>query len=171
MELNGLISLCVLVCACAWLVFSACTLSASSGVWCPLNEWGKCWLRLSIKDSIDLRHESVSIPSHPWTADNRAQHGGIWLKAILKPWELNTSMQRKVWPSPSLPIAYHWDLTGKSFYFLSHLKWPCCWIEKVLNVMFMDGLLLVLAQRGTVVISSTSQLPAPQRAALNWSNV
>ena len=64
-----------------WTVFfslSACLCggpAAPSGV-CTLNGWAECWPLLSIKGSIDWKHESVSAASHPWTADNGPGHGG-----------------------------------------------------------------------------------------------
>lgn len=128
MALNELISLCVLVCACAWLVFSAvCTLSAPSGVY-MLNGWGKCWPLLSIKDNINLRHESVSAASHPWTADNRPQHGGHGWKQSSSSGSKILLCRKNVWPPPPLPTVVE-------------LIW-------LLNVMFMDGLLFRILVQG-----------------------
>lgn len=75
---NGLISHCVLVCACAWHFIVLCvsgTLSAPSGGVYTKWVW-KALALLSIKDGIDWKHESVSAASHPWTADNEPGHQG-----------------------------------------------------------------------------------------------
>ena len=67
---------CVFVLDCGFIyVCVSCGLVAHSGV-CTLNGWGDCWPLLSIKGSIDWKHESLSAASHPWTADNRPGHGG-----------------------------------------------------------------------------------------------
>lgn len=75
--LNVFIILCVCVLVFDSILVNLCVSSGSaapSGV-CTLNGWGECWPLLSIKGSIDWKHESVSAASHPWTADN-----GSWTR-------------------------------------------------------------------------------------------
>lgn len=62
-------------------------LTAPSGV-CTLNGWGEFWPLLSIKGSIDWKHESLSAASHPWTTDNGPGHGG-------RSWKQSTTTEGK----------------------------------------------------------------------------
>lgn len=142
MALNGLVSL-LRRCVLGWFL---CTLSAPSGgvytkwarkVLAPTlyqrQYWLEAWECLCGQSSLDSRQ---------W-----ASAQGTWLKAIIKHWEWNTSMQKKnVWPPPSLPTAYRRGLTGKSIYFSFHLSCHVVEWRQWLNVMFMDGFFRILVQ-------------------------
>lgn len=99
-----------------------------------LNGRGKCWPLLSIKDSIDLRQESVSAASHPWTADNGPQHRGHG-------WKQSSSTGSEILPCKKMcdlhphyrqPTAEAWLVNLFSFRFTwaaMLLNGHSCWMS------------------------------------------